>query len=386
MQLNVFSTSLVHFWLAVLLFVTPRMFAQHALEGPLESHLRTAELSLQQLYSSDRFPNVTVAMDGTVLAFWNGVQVRRSTDGGVTWSEPISVGPGFMGGGVIVDESSGDILAFVESHHPPAEVTLYRSTDHGQTWSKQATEIRPNSLGHVPSMHMNDHGITLRHSAQKGRLIRATRWYAGQNDRSKWSEHYTNAMFSDDGGQTWQASEPFPAFGTGEAAIAELSDGRLYYNSRRHWAPEGENPLRRWSAISNNGGQTWTDLKFCQVLPDGDQHRSYGLMGGLVRLPVQDKDILIYSNIISPEGRRNGHVWASFDGGQTWPIQRQIFAGNFAYSSLDAGRPNTPSQGWIYLLFEGGPQGGGTMAKFNLAWILEGEKTGDGVIPDWVIR
>ena len=35
--------------------------------------------------------------------------------------------------------------------------------------------------------------------------------------------------------------------------------------------------------------------------------------------------------------------------------------GPFAYSSLSAGRPGTPSQGWIYLLFEGGPKGGGTM-------------------------
>ncbi len=40
----------------------------------------------------------------------------------------------------------------------------------------------------------------------------------------------------------------------------------------------------------------------------------YGLMGGLVRLPVKDKDILIFSNVESSEGRHHGTVWASFDG------------------------------------------------------------------------
>ena len=34
---------------------------------------------------------------------------------------------------------------------------------------------------------------------------------------------------SEDGGKTWQASAPFPAKGTGEATLAELSDGRIYY-------------------------------------------------------------------------------------------------------------------------------------------------------------
>ena len=94
------------------------------------------------------------------------------------------------------------------------------------------------------------------------------------------------------------------------------------------------------------------------MLPDGDQVRDYGLMAGLVRLPGKGKDVLIFSNIESPSGRHHGTVWASFDGGKTWPVKRLVFDGGFAYSSLTAGRPSTPSEGWIYLLFEGGPKGG----------------------------
>ena len=46
---------------------------------------------------------------------------------------------------------------------------------------------------------------------------------------------------------------------------------------------------------------------------------------------------------------------------------------------MTAGRPGTPSEGWIYLLYEGA--GGGRIARFNLAWLLEGEATGDGEAP-----
>ncbi len=363
----------------------PRLTAAgHPAEGTLDPFLGEPKMEMQQVFPGDRFPNVVVATDGTVLAFWNGVKLRRSEDGGKTWGDEIFVGEGFMGGGVTVDEQTGHILAFVQDRHPPAPITVYRSKNHGKTWSAVDVEIKPDCNGNLPQMHMNEHGITLRRGEHQGRLLRPTRWYAGKNERARWPQHYTNAIYSDDRGKTWQTSDPFPANGTGEATLAELSDGRIYYNSRRHWAPEGENPRRRWTAWSDDGGHTWRDLAICEVLPDGDQVRDYGLMAGLVRLPVERRDILIFSNIESPRGRHHGTVWASFDGGRTWPIKRLVYEGPFAYSSLNAGRPGTVSEGWIYLLFEGGPKGGATMARFNLSWLLAGEKTGDGELPqEW---
>lgn len=354
-------------------------------EGPVEVFLKPAVFESRQVYAKERFPNVVVAMDGTVIAAWNGVQVRRSTDGGSSWGEPIPIAKGFIGGGFTVDEISGDILAFIEDGHPPSPMHIHRSSDHGLTWKVQDTVIHPNSFGHLPSMHMNEHGISLRHGPYKGRLIRPTRWYGRTNYPPEFFHtHYTNAMFSDDGGRTWKTSEPFPVMGTGEACIAELADGTLHYNTRRHWSPAGENSTSRWTAESGDGGMTWHKPTLSKILPDGEEGTNYGLMGGLVRLPVIGRDILLYSNIISPKGRRNGHVWASFDGGRTWPLRRRVFEGNFAYSSLNAGRPGTPSEGWIYLLYEGGPKGGGTIARFNLSWLLEGEKTGDGTVPNWL--
>ncbi|NND99728.1 MAG: exo-alpha-sialidase [Pirellulaceae bacterium] len=380
-----------------LLLGSTACFADKPTEGDLYPFVGEPRMEMQEVFAAERFPNVVVTRQGTVLVTWGNqhIRARRSEDGGATWGPVITIAnPGFHGGGTTVDETTGDILAFVEAHHPPAEMTMYRSRDDGRTWIGEPLAITPDSRGNLPSMHMNEHGITLRHGKHKGRLLRPSRWYAGKNDRSLWPEHYTNAIYSDDGGKSWQTSEPFPENGTGEAAVAELADGRIYYNSRVHWQERPKNTRRR-EAFSKDGGQTWQDFRVIDVLPDGHQHRSYGCMGGLVRLPVAGKDILIFSNIDTPNAtRERATVWASFDGGVTWPVKRLVYDGRSAYSSLSAGRPATPSEGWIYLHFEGGPQqqdaasadsakssGGSNVARFNLSWLLAGESTGDGKIP-----
>ncbi len=284
-----------------------------AVEGSAQEFLGEPAMEMVTVFSNERFPNVVVTMKGTVIAsFGNSkVRVRRSEDGGKTWGDEIMIAdPGFQGGGMTVDEQSGDILAFVEAHHPPAKLMVFRSSDDGKTWKSQPTTLSPDSRGNLPSMHMNEHGITLRHGEHRGRLVRPSRWYAEKNDRSQWPFHYTNAIYSDDGGKSWRTSDPFPENGTGEATLVELTDGRLYYNSRVHWQERPQNTRRR-AAWSTDGGQTWKDWQLVEVLPDGHQHRSYGCMGGLVRLPIKGKDILVFSNLDTPKAtRERATVWA----------------------------------------------------------------------------
>lgn len=344
---------------------------------------------VQQTYEGQRFPSVVVAMDGTVLAFRGQrgpVQVRRSEDGGQTWDPIIEVGggtapagpaftPGLMGAAV-VDENSGDVLVF-------QGFSMFRSTDAGKTWAEQEVEVKPDGFGGPGDTHGSDSGVTLRFSEHKGRLLMPARVTPpGMNNDLPWRPYlYNSAIFSDDGGKTWQTSHPFPVLGTGEGTLAELSDGRVYYNSRSHMATDA---LRR-IAWSQDGGLTWNNPETSRVLPDGVRGNNYGCAGGLTRIDVDGADNLVYSNIDTDSGRRDLTVWASLDGAETWPVKRLVHPGPAAYSSLASGRPGTSSQGLVYLLYEGGEEQryeGIYLARFNLAWIFKGEPTGDGEIPE----
>ncbi|MEC9135419.1 MAG: sialidase family protein [Bacteroidota bacterium] len=345
----------------------------------------------QMIFKGERFPNIIVAQDGSIVANWGKENCisRRSSDGGRTWEPAIVIGQGINGGGLTMDENSGEIIAFIEKEHPPSNIKCYKSIDNGKTWDESEIIIFPDSNGIIPSMHMNEHGITLKNKKYKGRLIRPSRFYNAKSSAERklmyssakekmWKDQYTNAIYSDDGGKTWITSEPFPAKGTGEAAIVELSDGTLYYNSRRHFSTDGLNPRMRHIATSKDGGHSWKNIYVSKDLPDGEQSRDYGLMAGLDRLPYKDYDLLVFSNIESHSGRKNGTVWLSFDGGKSWPIKKLIESEGFKYSSMTVGRKNTPSEGYIYLLYETGTKenindyGGGIVARFNLSWLMEG--------------
>ncbi|MFO7870357.1 MAG: sialidase family protein [Kiritimatiellia bacterium] len=216
------------------------------------------------------------------------------------------------------------------------------------------------------------------------------------------ADGYNAAVYSGDHGRTWHASAPFPVNGTGEGAIVERTDGVLYYSSRKHFFTGDEKRTAcRLFAWSRDGGETWVDPAYHRNLPDGPRYRGeerkaacynghFGMAGGLKRLELPGRDVLIYSNA-DQEGhtRHLMTVWASFDGGVSWPVKRLFDEGPAAYSSLAAGWPGTPSEGWIFLLFERwqnrkgtiGPAGLGHFVRFNLAWLLEGESTGDGQAP-----
>ena len=151
------------------------------LEGSLKSFQGEPRFDMQQVFSNERFPNVVVTLKGTVGATWGNkvIRARRSEDGGKTWGDEIVIAKtGFQGGGTTVDETTGNILAFIEEKHPPAPLTVYRSNDDGKTWVPEKVTVHPDANGNLPSMHMNDHGITLRHGqhgrGDRGRTVRRT--------------------------------------------------------------------------------------------------------------------------------------------------------------------------------------------------------------------
>jgi len=334
----------------------------------------------QDLFESIRIPNITVAADGTVLAFANSGRVlRRSEDSGKTWQPAQEVGPD-ASGSAIVDENSGAVMV-VAAH----KGYLWRSRDHGRTWQREEIAVAPNAVGHgtpegVPvQTGCSESGITLRYGKHKGRLLMPARIQPpeGSNAQEYWPYNYNTAIYSDDGGKTWQTSGPVQS-GTGEGTLAELSNGVIYYNSRSHMAVDH----RRRIAWSHDGGHMFTDWEVSEDLFEVGEpfyfkygtKPSYGCNAGLVRLPLEctgGKDVLIFSAPDNKGGERTRMtVWASCDRGETWPVKRLVYEGPSAYSSLAADKDGT-----IYLLFERGKAKlyeSVAVSRFNLAWLFEG--------------
>jgi len=335
---------------------------------------------VQDLFQSVRIPNIVVATDGTVLAFANsGRLLRRSEDGGKNWSPVQTVGDDARGS-AIVDENSKDVMVVCARGG-----YLWRSSDHGKTWKRETISIKPNPLGHgipdgIPAQTAcSESGVTLHYGKHKGRLLMPARVQPpeGNNDQEWWPYNYNTAIYSDDGGKTWQTSGPVQS-GTGEGTLAELSDGSIYYNSRSHMSVDH----RRRIAWSHDGGRMFVDWQVSEHLFEVGQpfyfkygtKPSYGCNAGLVRLPLEctgGKDVLLFSTPDDPGGSRvRMTVWASFDRDETWPVKRLVYEGPSAYSSLAAG-----PDGMIYLLFERGKEKlyeGVAVARFNLAWLTEG--------------
>jgi sialidase-1 len=351
---------------------------------------------MQQLWEQrGGWGGVLSAPDGTMLAFRSpgGGEVRRSRDGGKTWDAGVAIDPSgdagkANGGNALVDETTGEVLYVC-----PQENWLYRSRDSGVTWQRETVEVLPDKFGFVPGIEgagAMQCGITLAFGEHRGRLVSAARIMGPKNSNDvAWRPyHYSTAITSDDHGKTWQTTNPFPVLGTGEAAIAELSDGSLLYNSREHMSRGN-----RFFATSYDGGSLWIEARRSGELPDGPRGTSYGLMGGMLRLPIAGRDILLYSSSDTDAGampaktgasiaggREKITVWASFDGGKSWPVKRRIYDGPSAYSNLGVGRSGTPSAGKVFVIFEGGPKGSHAavqVAAFNLAWLLDG-----GSLPD----
>jgi len=361
-------------------------------EGLLDAFMGQPFFSMHKMYEGRGGRSIVAARDGTVLAF-NGKFVRKSFDGGISWTGQVEIGEDAGGTNAIVNETNGDILLL----HPKG--FLWKSRDNGTSWQREEIAILPDAFGlgspeGVPVIvWASQAGITLMRGEHPGRLLMPARILGPKNSNDEeWRPyHYNTALYSDDMGKTWQVSAPFPVLGTGESALAELSDGSVHYNSREHMTRGN-----RFIATSFDAGETWINPYRCPWLPDGPRGSSYGCMGGVIRLPVKGKDILIYSNLDTDRGlmpeitggtiendRERITVWASFDGGKTWPLKRLVYEGPSAYSNLGAGRPGTPGEGKIYLMFEGGPTGmyeGVQLAVFNLAWLME------GVDPDAYIK
>jgi len=103
-------------------------------------------------------------------------------------------------------------------------------------------------------------------------------------------------------------------------------------------------------ATSADGGTTWSPVRHDPILVEPVCQASFLRY---TRQPPDDRNRLLFANPAhgEPGRRRDLTIRMSYDEGQTWPVQRVLWAGPAAYSSLAVLPDGRPA-----CLFEAGQQ------------------------------
>jgi len=226
-----------------------------------------------------RIPSVVQTPSGAILAFAEArhdpgcgddktheIALRRSFDGGRTWDAlSFAVGNGsyYVGNptAVVVPRANGTlerapasrILLLVSLHTPDcggncvSGNAIVHSDDDGSTWS--APQELTGEMGKAAKARFGP-GVALRvgRGPHTGRLIAPC---------AMGTYTFDDLLISDDEGATWTpSSTSFPK--VDEAQLTQLPNGSLMLLMRH----EAEPWLGKAAATSDDGGDTWTDVRY----------------------------------------------------------------------------------------------------------------------------
>lgn len=364
--------------------------------GDLLAESKLPEAAQQDLYVSGeggyktyRIPSLITTKAGTLLAFCEGrknsgsdtgdidMMVRRSTDGGATWSDAAIVwddGPNTCGNPCpVVDAETGTVwMAMTWNSGSTGEkqikpgfgadsrrVFITSSKDDGVTW-EEPREITSDVKEKEWTWYATGPGagIQLEQGPHRGRMVIAC---DHKSPKKAPNDYFSHVIYSDDHGATWKLGGSSTGGQENECEVVELSDGRLMLNMRNK---ERSSDYRQ-VAFSNDGGLTWDD-----------QHADPTLMEPVcqasirrIAWPTSDSPgILCFSNPAHKEKRQEMTVRMSLDDGKTWPYALPIYKASSAYSSIAK-----LADGTIGCLYEADDYGRIVLAKVPLS-VLEGAK------------
>ena len=305
-------------------------------------------------YPIYRIPSVISTLDETLLAFCEGrsalsdhaqndIVMKRSFNGGKTW-EPLQIiaedGKNCLSNPTVVQvRESGRILLMYQKYpygfHEREVVPGYKgdricrsfliySDDDGSTWTIPREITRQvkrkktaTSIACGPGI-----GIQIKNGKYKKRIIIPF----NQGPYGDW-QVYT--VYSDDGGDKWKMGKiaPRDLEGMGnEVQVVELNNGHLMLNSR-----SANGNKQRKFAFSNDGGETWSSLS------DDEELIEPQCQASILRFSFPGKDKksrILFTNPASTSERTHGTIRISYDEGKTWPVNKLIYKGSFAYSCL----------------------------------------------------
>ena len=300
-----------------------------------------------------RIPAIVTAPDGSLLTAtdkrWNGlsdlpgqidVVVRRSTDGGVTWDEPVTVATdpdnkGYGDPALVVDRYTGIIMCIFSgsqgfrSSTPTDRIRNFYSLscDNGATWG-EITEFTDQIYGSGCSDSVRQNWYAMFASSGAALCTRDGKiMFVGvvRNETGTTSGYgYVNyAIWTSDLGNTWEVGGAACYFGD-EAKVVELNNGSILMSIKNGTS-------YRIFVLSNDGGKTWGDpVRRTDILDpwcNGDLIRYTSTLDGY------NKNRLIHTIPYHATSRVNVSILISYDEGNTWPVQKTICSSGSAYST-----------------------------------------------------
>jgi sialidase-1 len=310
-------------------------------------------------YHSFRIPAIVRAPDGALIAFAEGrkenrtdpgggdidLVSKRSTDQGATWS-PLAVidDPGEKWAASnptpVTDRDRKRVWIFYNRWEPGIGTERARpgtsnnqtwvrySDDNGRSWSAARDLTRSaRDYDHWGAMFLGPGGAI---QTRSGRLVipcaakfdEYSIWASVGGFHGALNVMRAYLLYSDDHGETWRRGAMLQAF-TNENQAVELSSGVVMMDARQG------NGDHRWIATSEDGGQTWSRPRpgqtVTQVAAAIERYTS--------KRAGDDRDRIVWTGVRGP-GRGNLVIRVSYDEGQTFLNERQIYGGPAAYSDL----------------------------------------------------
>lgn len=335
--------------------------------------------------SNYRIPAIVTASDGSLVTVtdkrWNGAGdlpnkidpvSRRSTDGGKTWSAPVTIANfgGANGAGdaaLVMDKNTGNIICLVAANNGffastqanPIKVLTIRSTDNGVSWGAPV-DISSQLYGPNPGWKGLFVSSGRAHQLRDGTLAAAI----AVRENVSGVEHINNYMIlSSDGGITWVAAPGRAELDGDESKVVELNSGDIMMSIRN-------SGTRRFNVTSNRGNNWGTAYNQPAILDpncDGDFIRYTSTLDGF------NKNRLLQSIPYNSSTRKNISVLLSTDEGVSWSAPKTIYTQASAYSSL-----TILPDGTIGMYYENGEYGDVYdmyFVRFSLSWLTNGADT-----------
>lgn len=312
-------------------------------------------LGMPDTYGSHyyRIPAMVVAKDGSVVTAFDkrfddlgdagshriDLVVRRSTDKGLTWSEPLTIAQGKgkgsfdfgFGDPALVVTAKGRIICLSCAGNKnfwngQADVAMMYSDDNGKTWSAHIDLVHQRLENAVDTMRNALHPY--------GFFVTSGRGICTTDGTVMFACNYKNAkgiireyvLYSKDEGEHWTLDNHIAYLGADESKLLQRNDGSIMISVRQ----QGERGFNRTEGNTLEWGKQYRDKQLYGAACNAD-------ILYYSRKTNKEKDIMLHTLPVTIPSlqRADLRLFASLDEGRTWKSIYQLQAGAASYSTME---------------------------------------------------